>query len=92
MAYENIIVKNDGPACIVTLNRPESRNSFSVATMAEVLAAAQAAEADPDIFGVIVTGGEKYFASGADLNEALALSGPKSVVDYMKNSKQLLRG
>jgi enoyl-CoA hydratase/carnithine racemase len=92
MAYENIIVENDGPACVITLNRPESRNAFSVATMAEVLAAAQVAEADDAIFGVIVTGGEKYFASGADLNEALALSGPKSVVDYMKNWEQLLRG
>ena len=51
MAYENIIVENDGPACIVTLNRPESRNSFSVATMAEVLAAAQAdVLQDPTVF------------------------------------------
>ena len=59
--------------------------------MGELAAAAKDGEQDPDIFGVIVTGGDKYFASGADLNEALALTGPKSVVDYMSNWEKLCR-
>lgn len=91
MAYQNIITAKDGPSFVITLNRPESRNSFSKATMAEIIAAAKEAEADPEIFAVIVTGGDKYFASGADLNEALALTGPKSVVDYMGNWERLNR-
>ena len=52
--------------------------------MGELAAAAQEGQDDPDIFGIIVTGGDKYFASGADLNEA-SLAGPKSVVDYLSN-------
>ena len=91
MAYNTILVEKDGPALVITLNRPESRNSFSVELMGELAAAAKEGEADPDIFGVIITGGDKYFASGADLNEALALSGPKSVVDYMSNWEKLCR-
>ena len=83
MSYNTILVEKDGPAMVVTLNRPESRNSFSVELMGELAAAAQEGQDDPDIFGIIVTGGDKYFASGADLNEALALAGPKSVVDYL---------
>jgi enoyl-CoA hydratase/carnithine racemase len=91
MSYNTIEVQKDGPALVITLNRPESRNSFSVELMGELAAAAKDGEQDPDIFGVIVTGGDKYFASGADLNEALALTGPKSVVDYMSNWEKLCR-
>ena len=74
MSYNTILVEKDGPAMVVTLNRPESRNSFSVELMGELAAAAKEGQDDPDIFGIIVTGGDKYFASGADLNEALALA------------------
>jgi len=91
MSYNTILVEKDGPALVVTLNRPESRNSFSVELMGELAAAAKEGQDDPDIFGVIVTGGDKYFASGADLNEALALAGPKSVVDYLSNWEKLCR-
>ena len=91
MAYNTIEVEKDGPALAITLNRPESRNSFSVELMGELTAAAQEGALDPDVFGVIITGGDKYFASGADLNEALALSGPKSVVEYMSNWEKLCR-
>ena len=91
MSYNTILVEKDGPALVITLNRPESRNSFSVELMDELATAAKAGQDDPDIFGIIITGGEKYFASGADLNEALALSGPKSVVDYMANWEKLNR-
>jgi len=91
MSYNTIEVQKDGPALVITLNRPESRNSFSVELMGELAAAAKDGEQDPDIFGVIVTGGDKYFASGADLNEALALTEPKSVVDYMSNWEKLCR-
>ena len=91
MSYNTILVEKDGLALIVTLNRSESRNSFSVELMGELAAAAQEGQDDPEIFGVIVTGGDKYFASGADLNEALALAGPKSVVDYLANWEKLCR-
>ena len=91
MSYNTILVEKDGPALVITLNRPESRNSFSVELMGELAAAAQEGQDDPEIFGVIVSGGDKYFASGADLNEALALAGPKSVVDYLANWEKLCR-
>ena len=91
MTFKTIKINKYGPALVITLNRPESRNSFSVELMGEVVKAVKDGEADPTIFGVIITGGDKYFASGADLNEALALSGPKSVIDYMSNWEKLCR-
>ena len=91
MSYETILTQKDGPSFVITLNRPESRNSFSMKLMGELAAAAKEAEADPEIFGIIVTGGDRYFASGADLNEALALTGPKSVVDFLNHWERLNR-
>ena len=38
MSYNTILVEKDGPALIVTLNRSESRNSFSVELMGELAA------------------------------------------------------
>ena len=42
--------------------------------------AAAVAEADKDVRGIIVTGGEKFFSAGADLNDAQALSSPAETV------------
>ena len=40
MSYNTILVEKDGPALVIILNRPESRNSFSVELMGELAAAA----------------------------------------------------
>src|SRR3954470_1815686 len=70
MSYETVLVENDGPACVITLNRPDKRNAVSVQMMHDITTAARAAEADPAIFAVILSGGDKFFSAGADLNEA----------------------
>ena len=55
---------------VLTLNRPEKLNALSTALLDEFSAALDAAEADPEIRVVILTGaGEKAFAAGADIAE-----------------------
>lgn len=78
MAYENIKSGRDGAACVVTINRPDKRNALSQQTIDEIADAMRVADADGSVRGVILTGGEKFFSSGADLNEALQV---KSVMD-----------
>ncbi len=53
----------------VTLNRPEARNALSVALQREAGAALAAADADPDIDVVILTGSDPAFCAGLDLRE-----------------------
>lgn len=70
-AYEAILVEREGPALIITFNRPDRRNALSLQLMDEVAAAVDIAAADTSVRAIIFTGGEKFFSAGADLNEAL---------------------
>lgn len=91
MAYETIKVEQVGHACVITFNRPKQRNAISTEVMDELMAAAEVADANPDVRGIIITGGMEYFSAGADLNEAQALSGPSSTMAYLKRWHKLTR-
>ncbi len=53
----------------VTLNRPEVFNAFNDAMTTELLAALKAADADPAVRALIITGAGKAFCSGQDLKD-----------------------
>lgn len=63
------------------LNRPERRNALNTALLAELAAALKTAEADSAIRAVILTGGESYFAAGADLDEIIDLTPQSALTD-----------
>ena len=71
MSYETILTSQDGPARIITLNRPDKRNAVSTLMMREIAAELKATEQDAATRAVIITGGPTFFSAGADLNEAL---------------------
>ena len=89
MAYENIKTYRDGSAFIISFNRPERRNAISVATMGEMIDAAQTADQQADVRGIIVTGGKEYFSAGADLNDALAIKGAADGLAYFRRWHKL---
>jgi enoyl-CoA hydratase/carnithine racemase len=53
----------------ITLNRPEALNALSPAMIDELRRAYAAAEADPDVWTLIVTGEGRAFCTGADVGE-----------------------
>ena len=75
MNFENVIVEKDGVIGLVTLNRPQSLNALSYALVKDLSLAMQELDEDNDIRVIIVTGGEKVFAAGADIKE-MAERGP----------------
>ena len=75
MSYENIAVEKDGAIGIVTLNRPQQLNALSYGLVKELALAMEALDQDPEVRVLIVTGGEKVFAAGADIKE-MAEAGP----------------
>lgn len=89
MSYQTIEVAQDGPSCVITLNRPDKRNAISVQMMDELVAAMKAAEAEPSVRGIIITGGASFFAAGADLNEALQVKTASQGTDYFKRWHRL---
>ncbi|MCC6136391.1 MAG: enoyl-CoA hydratase [Candidatus Contendobacter sp.] len=67
MTYENIRLETRGPVALITLNRPKAFNALSNDLMDELSAVLDAVEADADIRAIVLTGGEKVFAAGADI-------------------------
>lgn len=55
----------------ITLNRPERRNALNPRAYAEIEWAFRAAQADPDVRCVIVTGADPAFCSGEDVKEMM---------------------
>ena len=65
--FENIRVETRGPVALITLNRPKAFNALSNELMDELTHALDAAEADESVRAIVLTGGEKVFAAGADI-------------------------
>jgi enoyl-CoA hydratase len=57
----------DDHVALVTVNDPDRRNAVTFEISAALRAAVDAAEADPDVHALIVTGAGKAFCAGADL-------------------------
>jgi enoyl-CoA hydratase len=74
MAYETIIVDRKGAVGIVTLNRPQALNALSAALIRDLGAALDELEGDAGIAAIVITGGEKAFAAGADIKEMASKS------------------
>jgi enoyl-CoA hydratase len=75
MSYENILVEKSGALGVVTLNRPQQLNALSSGLVKEAALALEELDQDEAIRVIIVTGGEKVFAAGADIKE-MADAGP----------------
>ena len=75
MKFENVLVEKEGAVAVVTLNRPQALNALSYALVKDLSMAMQELDQDNDVRAMIVTGGEKVFAAGADIKE-MAERGP----------------
>jgi enoyl-CoA hydratase len=67
--YEYVLSSADGPVGIVTLNRPAQLNALARPLLAELVAALEAYDQDAAIRAIVVTGGQRVFAAGADIKE-----------------------
>ena len=67
MTYENLKLETRGPVALITLNRPKAFNALSDDMMDELSLALDEVEADASICAIVLTGGEKVFAAGADI-------------------------
>lgn len=83
-AYNTLRIEKSGPACVITLNRPKVRNAISTEMMDELIDAMAALDNDAEVRGIIITGGDEYFAAGADLNEALQVKTAEQGMDYFR--------
>jgi enoyl-CoA hydratase/carnithine racemase len=82
MSYETILYKVDDRVAVITLNRPERLNALSQKLCAELPQAVLAADQDPQVRVLVITGaGGKAFSAGYDIKES-AEAPKRSVAEW----------
>jgi enoyl-CoA hydratase/carnithine racemase len=67
--YENLLWEQDGYVLTLTLNRPDQMNAISPKLEEELHDSLSAAERDPSIRAIILTGAGRAFCAGYDLGD-----------------------
>ena len=67
--------RTDGALATITIDRPAKRNALTVAMYAALADAVNAANADPDVRVIVLTGAGGSFSAGNDLGDFIAASG-----------------
>ena len=80
MDYNNILVKIEDGAGLITLNRPKALNALNSELLDELVAVLEAWDADEAVRAIVLTGSERAFAAGADIREMA----PRSYMDMFK--------
>jgi enoyl-CoA hydratase/carnithine racemase len=68
----DLVTERRGHTVLVTLNRPERLNAITFAMLEALAEALAAADRDPDVRAIVITGAGRGFCSGLDLKEAAA--------------------
>jgi len=69
VGYEHILVEVEPPIATVTLNRPKVLNALSPELIGELGQVLRELDADDSVRAVVLTGGPKVFAAGADIGD-----------------------
>src|SRR5690242_21648114 len=69
MGYEHILLEIEPPIATVTLNRPKVLNALSPDLVRELTTALAELDADVSVLAVVLTGGARVFAAGADIGD-----------------------
>ncbi len=69
MEYTSILVERRGRVGLVTLNRPQALNALNQVLLSELAQALTAFDAEEGLGAIVLTGGERAFAAGADIRE-----------------------
>jgi enoyl-CoA hydratase len=83
---ENVVlVERAGAVGIVTLNRPGALNALNNALLSALATELEAFDEDKGVCAIVLTGGEKVFAAGADLKQlADAIESPEGLEQFLQ--------
>lgn len=80
---EELLVSAEGRVGVLTLNRPKQLNALSLSLMKALVEALETFDADENIGAIVLTGGERTFAAGADINDMAG----SSVVEQIRRNQ-----
>lgn len=79
MDYQEVIYEVSEAIATITLNRPDKLNAWTIRMESEYRHAMGAAEKDPDVRVIIVTGAGRGFCAGADMKMLSGISHRKTL-------------
>ena len=79
-SYQNILVRSEGRVGVVQLNRPKVLNALNAEIMSEMVDALEQFDASEEIGCMVLTGNERAFAAGADIDR-MAGATPVSMLE-----------
>jgi enoyl-CoA hydratase len=87
-----LLIDEDGPVRIITLNRPEALNSANKALHESLIAVWKHVASDPEARAIVLTGAGKAFSAGGDMNHFLELhNDPAGRLSEIDGAAQLVR-
>jgi 2-(1,2-epoxy-1,2-dihydrophenyl)acetyl-CoA isomerase len=78
MSETTVLIQDEGPVRLLTLNRPQRLNALNEQMKDELVAALKDAAQDPQVAAVVITGAGRAFSAGADLARFTAMYESKS--------------
>ena len=93
MEYTQITADRQDDVVVLTLHRPEKLNAWTPRMSAELVHAIEAADADPDVGAVVVTGAGRGFCAGADIEAVFdaQISGEASSTERTRDWVSMVR-
>ncbi|BBE73810.1 enoyl-CoA hydratase [Oharaeibacter diazotrophicus] len=76
MSYETITSEMHGAVLLVRIDRPKVLNALNTTVMRELVDRFAAADRDPAVRAIVLTGSGKAFAAGADISEMAGMGFP----------------
>lgn len=84
--YEHLILEQDGELLVISLDWPERKNALSLQMRTDLLQCVLAAEQDPSIYAIVITGsGDAAFSAGTNIPELLQ----RTLVSELGKSSEL---
>ena len=91
MPFHHLLYEKNEGVGIITLNRPKMMNALSDEMMMELDQLLDQIASDEDIRVLVLTGSEKFFAVGADINEVTKIASSMDAHCFATKVQSLLR-
>ena len=87
MEFANLLCERRDNVLVVTLNRPQKLNSFSLGLLKDLRSCAEAIQRERGLRAVLLTGAGRGFCAGADLTDPEGLPGPGQSMGQLMGSR-----
>ena len=91
MSFETITFEKENGIGLLTLNRPKKYNAMNAQARDEINGVIDDAVADKSIRVIVITGSEKFFCAGADINEVKQMTSATLAINFSQNFQRMFQ-